>query len=149
MGKIKVYKKPNFTHNKTQEEYDSALIEVNDNINVIKGILSKKMNMVRLRILDICVVNLENAFKYYYNTFTYSRDGTEEKNFTKSISELKSFMRAAGLDDSNREVTETKIKWLSSQFTKQATYIQQVEKQIRDNNIEPFTEIVESITRKK
>ena len=121
MGKIRVYKKPNFTHNKTQEEYDSALIEVNDNINVIKGILSKKMNMVRLRILDICVVNLENAFK------------------------LKSFMRAVGLDDSKKKETETKIKWLNSQFIKQATYIQQIEKQIRDNNIDPFTEIVESL----
>ncbi|TFG18856.1 MAG: hypothetical protein EU530_07925 [Promethearchaeota archaeon] len=146
MGKIKVYKKPNFTHEKTQEEYDSALGEVSDNINSIKGILSKKMNVVRLRILDICVVNLENAFKQYYHTYTYSRDGTAEKNFTKSIRELNSFLRAAGLDASNNKDTESKIKWLNTEFIKQAKYIQQVERQIRDNNIEPFTEIVESLT---
>jgi len=146
MGKIKVYKKPNFSHEKTQEEYDTDLGEVTDNINTIKEILSKKMNMVRLRILDICVKNLDDAFKLYYSTYTYSRDGTAEKNFTKSINELKSFMRAAGLDEENNKQTEDKIQWLYSEFTKQASYIQQVEKQIRDNNIEPFTEIVESLT---
>jgi hypothetical protein len=32
------------------------------------------------------------------------------------------------------------------EFSKQAKYIQKVEKHIRDSNIEPFTEIVENIT---
>ena len=146
MGKIRVYKKPNFTHKKTQEEYESALGEVTGNINLIKGVLSKKLNIVRQQILDICTTNLVNAFKCYYNTFTYSRDRSEEKKFTHAIDELKSFMRGAGLDEENREDTENKIKWLYSEFTKQASYIQQVEKHIRDNNIEPFTEIVESLT---
>ncbi|MHA1110979.1 MAG: hypothetical protein ACTSRE_07735 [Promethearchaeota archaeon] len=146
MGKIRVYKKPNFSHEKTQEEYNTDLGEVTDYINTIKEILSKKMNVVRLRILDICVKNLDNAFKQYYSIYTYSRDGTAEQNFTKSINELKSFMRATGLDESNKKEIETKIKWLYSEFTRQANYIQQVEKQIRDNNIEPFTEIVESLT---
>ncbi len=147
MGKIKIYKKPNFSHEKTQEQYNSALEEVNANINQIKGILSKKMNMVKLRILDICIGNLEKAFKAYYSIMTYSRDPSEERSFTKSINELKGFMRAAGLDKENKQETETKIKWLSSEFTKQAKYLQEVvEKQIRENNIEPFSEIVETIT---
>jgi 5'-deoxynucleotidase YfbR-like HD superfamily hydrolase len=146
MGKIKVYKKPNFSHEKTQEQYDSDLSEVAENITAIKGVLSKKLNLVRLRILDICVKNLTNAFDQYYNTFTYSRDRSEEKKFTKAIDELKSFVRQARLDESVNNETEDKIKWLYSEFTKQASYIQQVEKQIRDNNIEPFTEIVESLT---
>jgi 5'-deoxynucleotidase YfbR-like HD superfamily hydrolase len=146
MGRIKVYKKPNFSHEKTQEEYNSDLGKIADDINAIKEILSKKMNMVRLRILDICVKNLTNAFNQYYNTFTYSRDRSQEKKFTKAIDELNSFVRAARLDEEINKETEGKIKWLYSEFTKQASYIQQVEKQIRDNNIEPFTEIVESLT---
>ena len=146
MGKIKVYKKPNFSHEKTQEQYESDLSEVAENINAIKDVLSKKLNIVRLRILDICVKNLTNAFGQYYNTFTYSRDRSQEKKFTKAIDELNSFVRAARLDEENNKDTEVKIKWLYSEFTKQAKYIQQVEKQIRDNNIEPFTEIVESLT---
>lgn len=145
MGKIKVYKKPNFNHEKTQEEYNSALEVVSGNIDVIQKILDKKMNVVRLRILNICVSNLKSAFQYYYNTYTYSRDPTEEKKFLRSIDELKSFMRGSQLEETNKTVMDNKITWLNSEFIRQATYIQQVERQIRDNNIEPFTEIVESI----
>jgi hypothetical protein len=146
MGKIKVYKKPNFNHKNTQEEYNSALEQVAGNIESIKDILSKKMNIVKLRILDICINNLEDAFKHYYNTFTYSRDPSTEKKFSRAINELKGFMRAVRLEENNKEETETKINWLSSQFSRQAKYIMEIEKEIRDNNIEPFSEIVENLT---
>jgi hypothetical protein len=146
MGKIKVYKKPNFSHEKTQDQYNSDLEEVYGNINVIKDILSKKINLVRQRILNICTNNLETAFEYYYNTYTYSRDYSEEKKFVRSIGELKNFLRGADLNDESKQETEDKIKWLNVEFSKQAKYIQKVEKHIRDSNIEPFTEIVENIT---
>ena len=63
-----------------------------------------------------------------------------------SINELKGFLRAVRLNQENNEETDSKIHWLNSQFSKQAKYIQEVEKQIRDNNIEPFSEIVENLT---
>jgi hypothetical protein len=146
MGKIKVYKKPNFNHKKTQEEYNSDIEEVNGNIDSIKETLSSKMNIVKLRILDICINNLEGAFKKYYNTFTYSRDPSTEKKFTRAINELKSFMRAARLEENDKDKIQTKIEWLNSQFSKQAKYIMVIEKEIRDSNIEPFSEIVENLT---
>ena len=146
MGKIKVYKKPNFNHEKTQDQYKSDLEKISGNINEIIEILSKKINVVRQRILGICTSNLESAFKYYYNTYTYSRDYSEEKKFIRSIGELRNFVRGAGLAEEFKEETEEKIKWLNVEFTRQAKYIQKVEKHIRDNNIEPFTEIVESLT---
>ncbi|MBN2157625.1 MAG: hypothetical protein JW776_16380 [Candidatus Lokiarchaeota archaeon] len=146
MGKVKIYKKPNFNHKFTQDEYDEALAQVNGNLTEIKDTLNKKVNIVRQRILNICIGNLEHAFKHYYNTFTYSRDPSEEKAFKRSIIELNSFIRACPLDDSNKEETEKKITWLKNEFIKQTQYIQQVEKQIREKNIDPFTEIVENIT---
>jgi len=146
LGKVKVYKKPNFNHEKTQDEYNSAIEEVVGNLNTIKNVFTKRINLVRQRILDICTTNLETAFKHYYNIFTYTRDPSEERQFTRAINELKNFSRASGLDESNQKDTEEKIKWLNNEFSRQARYIQQVEKQIRDRNIEPFTDIVENMS---
>ena len=146
MGKVKIYKKPNFDHKCTQDEYDKALEEVNGTLDTIQGTLNGKINLVKQRILEICITNLGDAFKHYYNIYTYSRDHSKEKEFKKSIGELNGFLRVSRMDDTNKGETEEKINWLRTKFIKQTQYIQKVEKHIRENNIEPFTEIVENLT---
>ncbi len=146
MGKVRIYKKPNFDHKLTQDEYDKALEEVNGNLDTIQGTLNGKVNMVKQRILAICITTLGDSFKLYYNIFTYSRDHSIEKEFKKSIGELNGFIRASRMDDAKKEETVEKINWLKNKFLKQTQYIQKVEKNIRENNIEPFTEIVENLT---
>ena len=146
MGVIISIKKPNFTHKFSQPEYDSTLQNIKLRLDRIKSLLSEEINSVQKRMLDICIQKVTALFHHYFNIRTHKLDVEKNKQFKKYIMELKMFVRNAfHSTDEKKEGIERIIKNLIQKFISQLKYIETLETKIDENNITPFTTVVERV----
>ncbi|MBN2155581.1 MAG: hypothetical protein JW776_06030 [Candidatus Lokiarchaeota archaeon] len=143
MGKIKIKKKPTFVHSHSQAEYDEKIEELTSLLNQIKKI-DIKVNQVQQRILNICIKKLCEVLKYYFNTYTYKQNLQKDRIFRKYIKELQNFKsKYFNTNKADQQLIDEVIDTLTQEFLSQREYIKQLEEEIKEEKINPYTEKIE------
>jgi vacuolar-type H+-ATPase subunit C/Vma6 len=144
LGKLQRIKVPNFAHKNTQEEYNSKLHEIEQNLSEIQEKLNRNLNRVQLEILKICKTKILEVFKYYLNTHTWKINKQKNRIFKKYIRELKNFKRKYfGTSKKQIDLIDVTIERIVHDFIAQRNYIMKLEKKIKSKKISPFEDEIE------
>ncbi|TFG18806.1 MAG: hypothetical protein EU530_08130 [Promethearchaeota archaeon] len=124
---------PNINHELTQDDYDTTIRKIGQDLIQLRGILEKKLTMSQQQFLGIHINKIYDAFTYYYNTDTLGPSFSKNNTFKKSSSEIQKFKKKyLSKNKNDRLLVDEILSRLQQLLSKQSEYIKKINQEIKN-----------------